>query len=123
MSTKLIKNIGTLISGDINNPIIKADAIFIEDGKISARGSFWDFADKSVDQVIDAQTTVTPGLIDSHCHVVLGDFSPRQNQIGFLESETHGGVTTMIGWRSSSPGTSQRPGRHEGSGHSCCKGF
>lgn len=97
MPTKLIKNIGTLISGDINNPVIKADAIIIEDGKISAIGSSQDFSGKKVDQVIDAaQTTVTPGLIDSHCHVVLGDFSPRQNQIGFLESETHGGVTTMI---------------------------
>ena len=42
------------------------------------------------------QMTVTPGLIDSHCHVVLGDYAPRQNQIGFLESEVHGGITTFI---------------------------
>jgi enamidase len=27
---------------------------------------------------------------------VLGDYTPRQHQIGFLESEVHGGVTTMI---------------------------
>jgi enamidase len=40
--------------------------------------------------------TVAPGLIDSHCHVVLGDYAPRQQQIGFLDSEVHGGVTTFI---------------------------
>jgi enamidase len=97
MSTRLVKNIGTIISGDITNPILNADAILIEDGKIGAIGFSQDFAERQVDLAIDAQqSTVTPGLIDSHCHVVLGDYSPRQHQIGFLESETHGGVTSII---------------------------
>lgn len=97
MSTILIKNIGTIVSGDIANPIIKSDAILIENGKISAIGSSEILAKGSIDLTIDAaQSTVSPGLIDSHCHVVLGDYSPRQHQIGFLESETHGGVTTII---------------------------
>lgn len=97
MSTRLIKNIGTIISGDIADPFVKADAILIEDGKISAIGSSQELSFQKADITIDAaQTTVTPGLIDSHCHVVLGDYSPRQRQIGFLESETHGGVTTII---------------------------
>jgi enamidase len=50
--------------------------------------------------------TVTPGLFDSHCHVVLGDYTPRQKQTGFLESEVHGGVTTFI-----SAGEVHLPGR------------
>lgn len=97
MSIRLVKNIGTIISGDITNPILNADAILIEDGKIAAIGFSQDFAERQIDLSIDAQqSTVTPGLIDSHCHVVLGDYSPRQHQIGFLESETHGGVTSII---------------------------
>ncbi len=106
MSRTLIKNIGTLISGDITNPKINADSILIVDGKISAIGPVSELAE-GVDSVIDANgTTVAPGLIDSHCHVVLGDYTPRQKQMDFIESETHGGVTTII-----SAGEVHLPGR------------
>jgi enamidase len=97
MSRVILKNIGTMVSGDISNPILQGDAISIEDGKISGIGRSGDMGAKEGDTLIDCNgTTVTPGLIDSHCHVVLGDFTPRQNQIGFLDSAVHGGVTTFI---------------------------
>ncbi len=106
MSSTLIKNIGTLISGDITNPIIKAESVLIEDGIITVIGSASDVS-TNVDSVIDANgTTVSPGLIDSHCHVVFGDYTPRQKQTDFIESETHGGVTTII-----SAGEVHLPGR------------
>jgi enamidase len=57
--------------------------------------------------VIDARgTALAPGLIDSHCHPVFGDWTPRQNQLGWIESCLHGGVTTMI-----SAGEVHLPGR------------
>jgi len=97
MSKVLLKNIGTIVSGDIKNPILKGDTIFIEDGKINCFGDLKTLAENDADIVIDCNgTTVTPGLIDSHCHSILGDYTSRQNQSGFLESELHGGVTTMI---------------------------
>jgi len=97
MANVLLKNIGTLISGDIADPVISADAILIEEGVIQQVGSSDDLTKKAVDTTIDcAGATVTPGLFDSHCHVVLGDYTPRQQQTGFLESEVHGGVTTFI---------------------------
>jgi len=97
MSKVLLKNIGTIVSGDIKNPIIKGDCIFIEDCKISQIGDFETLTRKDADRIIDCNgTTITPGLIDSHCHSILGDYTSRQNQTGFLESELHGGVTTMI---------------------------
>ena len=97
MSSVLLKNIGTIISGDISAPILKGDAIFVEDGKISKAGNESELNVPGADMTIDCNgTTVTPGLIDSHCHVVLGDYTPRQKQTGFLESEVHGGVTTFI---------------------------
>jgi len=47
--------------------------------------------------VIDADGAVAmPGLIDSHVHITFGDYTPRQKTVGFLESYTHGGVTTAI---------------------------
>jgi enamidase len=97
MSSVLLKNIGTIISGDINAPILAGNAVFVEDGKIKKAGNESELDVSSADVTIDcAGTTVCPGLFDSHCHVVLGDYTPRQQQTGFLESEVHGGVTTFI---------------------------
>src|SRR5206468_3005339 len=42
------------------------------------------------------RTTVIPGLIDSHCHVVLGDYTPRQKTVDFLDSYVHGGITSVV---------------------------
>ncbi|HTY24153.1 MAG TPA: amidohydrolase family protein [Desulfomonilaceae bacterium] len=103
----LIKNIGTLVSGDISKPILNADAILVADGKIQKVGKASDLGAAAADTVVDAAgSTITPGLIDSHCHVVLGDYTPRQNQLGYLDSEVHGGVTTFI-----SAGEVHLPGR------------
>jgi len=103
----LLKNIGTLVSGRIEEPLLIADAILVEDGKIAQVGLLRDLGERDAEKVIDCQgTTVIPGLVDSHCHPVLGDFTPRQNQIGFLESGLHGGVTSVI-----SAGEVHLPGR------------
>ena len=107
MAKLMVKNIGTLVSGDISNPILKADTVLIEGGLIQAIGQEKDFEVKEVDQVMDiGGMTLTPGLIDSHCHPVLGDFTPRQKMLDFIESSLHGGVTTMI-----SAGEVHLPGR------------
>jgi enamidase len=107
VSKVLLKNIGTIVSGDIAHPIIEADAILIEDGKIRQVGRIDAMQAETAETVIDCLgTTVTPGLIDSHCHNVFGDYTPRQQQSGFMESAVHGGVTTFI-----SAGEVHLPGR------------
>lgn len=107
MSRTIIKNIGTIVSGNIATPIIKGATIVIDDGIITAvGGSELETADDGI-TVIDANgTTVTPGLFDSHVHVTIGDYGHRQHAAGFLESELHGGVTTVI-----SAGEPHMPGR------------
>ena len=107
MGKLMIKNIGTVVSGNVSNPLLNADAVVIEGGLIQAVGREKDLDTKGVDQVMDVQgMTVTPGLIDSHCHPVLGDFTPRQKMLDFIESSLHGGVTTII-----SAGEVHLPGR------------
>jgi enamidase len=107
MSKALLKNIGVIVSGDISNPILKGNAILIEDGKIIQSGEEGGLDTAGAEMIIDCDgAAVTPGLFDSHCHVVLGDYTPRQKQTGFLESEVHGGVTTFI-----SAGEVHLPGR------------
>jgi enamidase len=100
----LIKNIGQIVSGDIARPLLDADSIVIADGKIAAAGRG---LDADADTVIDGKgSTVIPGLIDSHCHPVFGDFTPRQRAMDFIESGLNGGLTTMI-----SAGEVHLPGR------------
>jgi len=97
MAKLMIKNIGTLVSGNISNPVLNADTIIIEGGLIQGVGKEKSLDTKGVDQVMDiGGMTITPGLIDSHCHPVLGDFTPRQKMLDFIESSLHGGVTTLI---------------------------
>ncbi|MBE9605961.1 amidohydrolase family protein [Acetobacteraceae bacterium H6797] len=103
----LIRNIGLLLSGALENPILEADAILVVDGKIAAFGRENQLPDAPEATVIDARGgAVAPGLIDSHVHPVIGDWTPRQNQIGWVESFLNGGVTTMV-----SAGEVHSPGR------------
>lgn len=108
--TLAVTNIGTLLSGDLDAPLVPgADTVVCADGRISRVGRHEDLADlvDSADQVLDAQgSTVAPGLIDSHCHVVLGDYTPRQKTVDFLASYVHGGITSVV-----SPGEIHAPGR------------
>ena len=103
MSDLTITNIGTIVSGNITAPITPGDTIVIRDGKIESVGE-----SPGPDGVeIDAGgATVIPGLCDNHVHPVIGDYTPRQHQIGFIESCLHGGVTTMM-----SAGEPHTPGR------------
>jgi enamidase len=103
----VVRNIGTLLSGALERPLLDADTIVAVDGRISAVGLAKDVDVHQADVVVDAKgTTLAPGLIDSHVHPVFGDWTPRQSQLGWIDSFLHGGVTTMV-----SAGEVHLPGR------------
>ncbi len=103
----VIRNIGLMLSGDIDKPILQADTIVVNEGLITAVGKEADCDISQPDTEIDARgTCVCPGLIDSHVHPVFGDWTPRQNQLGWIDSTMNGGVTTMV-----SAGEVHLPGR------------
>ena len=103
----VIRNVGLMLSGDIDRPILDADTVVVEDGLIAAVGREKDCDTGAAARVVDAKgTALAPGLIDSHVHPVFGDWTPRQNQLGWIESCLHGGVTTMV-----SAGEVHLPGR------------
>jgi len=103
----VIRNVGLMLSGDIDRPVLEADTVVVNDGLITAVGRERDCDLADATTVIDArQTCLAPGLIDSHVHPVFGDWTPRQNQIGWIDSTLNGGVTTMI-----SAGEVHLPGR------------
>ena len=115
----LIRNIGTIASGDIARPLLDADSILIRDGHIAVidRG-----LDGEADTVIDARgTTVMPGLIDSHVHLNFSagpdhetvrqtldaesEVELMARSIGNAQAHLRGGVTTVrdCGGRGLSP--------------------
>jgi len=103
----VIRNIGLLLSGDLDRPLLDADTVVALDGRITAVGKAKDVDTAEADLTIDARgTCLAPGLIDSHVHPVFGDWTPRQNQFGWIDSFLHGGVTTMV-----SAGEVHLPGR------------
>src|SRR6201990_1075069 len=106
--SKLVSwNIALRRSGALEKPILEAHSIVAESGKITGIGRAKDVDTEGATTIVDANgTTVAPGLIDSHVHPVAGDWTPRQNQINWIDSYLHGGVTTMI-----SAGEVHTPGR------------
>lgn len=111
MSTRLaVTGARTVLSGDVESPIAAdADTVICADGVISAVGTRAELAGRieECDVVVDAAgSTIAPGLIDSHCHVVLGDYTPRQKTVDFLASYVHGGITSVV-----SPGEIHAQGR------------
>lgn len=108
MTEKLvIKNIGLILSGKIEEPIFDGDCVVAVDGRISAYGYEKDLDTEGATTTVDAKgVTLAPGLIDSHIHPVVGDYTPRQQQLHWIDSTLHGGVTTMI-----SAGEVHMPGR------------
>ncbi|HEY0832413.1 MAG TPA: amidohydrolase family protein [Azospirillum sp.] len=103
----VVRNVGLMLSGDLDRPVLDADAVVAMDGRIVAVGRLQDLDTEGAATVIDARgTCLAPGLIDSHVHPVFGDWTPRQSQLNWIDSFLHGGVTTMV-----SAGEVHLPGR------------
>ncbi len=107
-SNKLvIKNIGQILSGKLEAPFMDGNCVVAVDGRITDAGNEKDIDTDQAHTVVDARgVTLSPGLIDSHVHPVIGDYTPRQQQLNWIDSCLHGGVTTMI-----SAGEVHAPGR------------
>jgi enamidase len=96
MKTAIV-NIDQIISGDWRNPITPGSSILLEGERIHKGGAVTGSDIDNSDVIIDAGGSIAvPGLIDSHVHITFGDYTPRQNTVGYLHSYLHGGVTTSI---------------------------
>ncbi len=95
MSTLAVRNLGGWVTGRLGDAPRGPGGMLVEDGLVTAIGP--DAGDGPADVVLDAGgATAIPGLIDSHAHVVFGDWTPRQSALGWIESSMHGGVTMMM---------------------------
>jgi enamidase len=92
-----IINIGASHDGSLDGTPLAGDAVVVDGGRIAWIGASGDVARADHQTVVDAAgATLVPGLIDSHVHSTFGDYTPRQNTVGFLESYVHGGTTRAL---------------------------
>jgi enamidase len=97
MPTIGLVNIGALATGILERPRADVEAMLAVDGRITSMGAASHTGAARADVVVDCRgSTVIPGLVDSHCHVVLGDYTPRQKTVDFLDSYVHGGITSVV---------------------------
>ncbi len=95
--TAAIVNAAGVVTGRIGDPLLDADTVILDGPRIGQVGRGADLDVTGIETVVDAAgAIIAPGLIDSHCHVVMGDYTPRQKTVDFLESYVHGGITTCI---------------------------
>src|ERR1700709_1947317 len=84
-SKLVIRNIGLLLSGALEKPILDADTIVAENGKITAIGRLKDVDTDGATTIHgDNDNGVAHRPIDSHVHPVARDRTPRQNQTSWL---------------------------------------
>jgi enamidase len=88
-----LRNLRGVVSGRLGAAPLAAETLRVEAGRVVSVGA----APAEADVVVAAAGAVAaPGLVDTHCHVVFGDYTPRQHAVGFLESYLHGGVTQVM---------------------------
>ncbi|NLL64340.1 MAG: amidohydrolase family protein [Clostridiaceae bacterium] len=106
MKKVLFKNLGTVVSGDIKNPILDADVIYTEDGVIKYVGKEKAELEDQANTIVDCKgLDVAPGLIDAHGHPPINDFLAIYQTAGFAQNLVASGLTSMV-----SVGASNMPG-------------
>ena len=92
-----IVNVGASHDGSLAGTVLPGDALVCEAGRIVWIGDSSEVRQGDHEGLVDvAGATVVPGLVDSHVHTTFGDYTPRQQTVGFLESYLHGGTTRAL---------------------------
>ena len=76
----VITNIAQILTGKLEEPLIDGDCVISVDGKIAEIGYQKELDTSQATTSVNANGTwLSPGLIDSHVHPVIGDFTPGNN--------------------------------------------
>src|SRR3989304_10098388 len=91
----LIKNLEQIVTGDIKNPLRKADSILIQNKKIAKIGN--SLKETSGCREVDAQgMTAIPGLWETHAHNGIDDYAPITKTFDWLENFDGWCVSTVV---------------------------
>ena len=92
MADLRVVNLRGVVGGHLGEPLLEAESLLVEDKRVAG----FDVPGRGEVEIDAAGAIAFPGLIDSHAHVVFGDWTPRQSALGWIESSLHGGVTMMM---------------------------
>jgi enamidase len=94
MPSLTIRGLGGVVTGRTGPAAFRpVRCLHVRDGAVATIG------DEALpaDTVVEAGGAIAiPGLIDSHSHPLIGEWSPVLNSIGWITHYLHGGVTTFI---------------------------
>ena len=105
MKKVYMKNLGSVVSGNVNNPVIDAEAIYAEDGVIQYVGAAKADLEAAANTIIDVKgLDIAPALIDAHGHPPINDYLPDYKATDFAVNFMAGGTGSMISVGSTMPG-------------------
>ena len=100
-----LKNLGAIVSGNVNNPVLDAEVIYAEDGVIQYVGAAKADLEAAANTVVDAKgLDIAPALIDAHAHPPINDYLPEFKATDFAVNFMAGGTGSMISVGSAMPG-------------------
>jgi hypothetical protein len=74
-----LRNLGGVVTGRLGVAPVAAETLRVEAGRVASVGA----APAEADVVVDAAGAVAaPGLVDTHCHVVFGDYTRASTPSG-----------------------------------------
>lgn len=101
----VLKNIGTVVSGDWEKGILDADTIVVKNGFIVQIGKEKTLDLSAADHEIDLDGQVAcPGFIDPHVHNTIDDYAPMTQTVNWMECYLWYGITTILSEGEQGPG-------------------
>lgn len=97
MSKTMIRNIGTIVSGDYNVPLLDGDTICTDGSKIVFIGNQTDAP--KLDYTLDVDAvglTVCPGIIDAHAHPPLSNYLSQYKAYDWVDNYAAAGITSLV---------------------------
>lgn len=105
MKKMYIKNLGTIVSGNVNKPVADAEVIYAENGVIEYVGAAKADLESGATTVVDAKgLDIAPALIDAHGHPPINDYLPEFKATDFAVNFMAGGTGSIINVGSTMPG-------------------
>ena len=97
MSKTLIHNIGTILSGAFENPILAGDTVCTDGDKIVFIGNRADAPALDYTLDIDANgLTLCPGIIDAHAHPPLANYLEAYKAYDWVDNYAGAGITSLV---------------------------
>ena len=97
MSKTLIHNIGTILSGAFENPILAGDTVCTDGDKIVFIGDRADAPALDYTLDIDANgLTLCPGIIDAHAHPPLANYLEAYKAYDWVDNYAGAGITSLV---------------------------